>query len=395
MMRKKTSVVQDSVERGYSCPTATLAVASSTHQKRKSLFGLGLLSSRVTRLDRWLTRRMLEVVGKPPVQISLWDGAVATPPCDRPVARLVYHDRGALIKTILDPERHWGDLYCSGRVTFSGDMVAFMEAIYLGISGQQKKSWLRRFVLWLGHRRIFNPHDKARENVHHHYDIGNAFYRLWLDREAMQYTCAYYYQPTLTLEQAQLAKLHHLCRKLQLKPGDTVVEAGCGWGGLALFMAKHYGVSVRAYNISREQILYARQRAADEGLAERVDYILDDYRNIRGEFDVFVSVGMLEHVGVADYRVLGEVIQRCLKKDGRGLVHSIGKVVKAPMNPWIERRIFPGAYAPTLSEMMQIFEPNNLAVQDVENLRLHYSKTLACWLQRFNQHRDAITGMMD
>ena len=338
---------------------------------------------------------MVEVVGNPPVQIALWDGVVVTPPCEKPLARLVYHDRGALIKTILDPELHWGDLYCSGRVTLSGDMVEFMEAIYLGISGQPNKSLLRRMVLWLGHRRIVNPHDKARENVHHHYDIGNAFYRLWLDREEMQYTCAYFYQQTLTLEQAQLAKLHHICRKLQLKPGDTVVEAGCGWGGLAHFMAKNYGVSVKAYNISREQVAYARQRAEDDGLSDRVEYILEDYRNISGEFDVFVSVGMLEHVGPGDYRVLGDVIRRCLKTDGRGLIHTIGKVIKTPMNPWIERRIFPGAYAPTLSEIMQIFEPAQLAVQDVENLRLHYSRTLECWLQRFNQHRDEITRMMD
>jgi cyclopropane-fatty-acyl-phospholipid synthase len=211
----------------------------------------------------------------------------------------------------------------------------------------------------------------------------------------MQYTCAYFPDQSMTLEDAQLAKLHHVCRKLELKPGQRVVEAGCGWGGLALFMARHYGVRVTAYNISREQVAYARARAEAEGLADRVEYVLDDYRNIRGEFDAFVSVGMLEHVGKKDFVTLGSVIERSLKTDGRGLIHSIGRNRPRPMNAWIERRVFPGAYPPSLMEMMQIFEPNQLSVLDVENLRLHYSLTLRHWLQRYEQHSDEILQMMD
>ncbi len=211
----------------------------------------------------------------------------------------------------------------------------------------------------------------------------------------MQYTCAYFPHDDMTLEQAQVAKLHHLCRKLQLRPGDTVVEAGCGWGGLSRFMVKHYGVKVTAYNISKEQIKYARQRAQEEGISDSVDYVLEDYRNIQGQYDVFVSVGMLEHVARRDYKELGEVISRCLKPDGRGLIHSIGRIISGPMNAWIERRIFPGACPPTLSEMMGVFEPNNLAAHDVENIRLHYSRTLEMWIERFEQHREEITEMMD
>ena len=136
----------------------------------------------------------------------------------------------------------------------------------------------------------------SRANIHHHYDIGDDFYRLWLD-EQMLYTCAYFATPAATLEEAQRAKMDYVCRKVWLRPGETVVEAGCGWGALALHMARHYGVRVRAYNISREQIQYARRRARAEGLDDRVEFVDDDYRNIRGQFDVFVSVGMLEHVG--------------------------------------------------------------------------------------------------
>ena len=353
------------------------------------------LRNRVTWIDRWLTKKMVDVVGNPPVRIYLWDNIEATLPVDKPMAILQYNNRSALLKTISNPELYWGDLYSNGDVDFEGDLAEFMAAIYNGLHGKGKGSLLRRVVLWLGHRRIANSHDKARENINHHYDIGNDFYKLWLDKDVMQYTCAYYSNPDFSLEQAQVAKLHHVCQKLQLKPGDTVVEAGCGWGGLALFMAKHYGARVRAYNISTEQVKYATEKATKEGLSNLVEYVLDDYRNITGEYDVFVSVGMLEHVGNRDYPGLGAIIQRCLKPEGRGLIHTIGRNVPGPMNAWIERRIFPGAYPPTIAEMMEIFEPADLSVTDIENLRLHYSKTLEQWLGRLEQNKDKVEAMLD
>lgn len=189
--------------------------------------------------------------------------------------------------------------------------------------------------------------------------------------------------------------MHHIARKLLLKPGETVVEAGCGWGSLALHLAKHYGVKVHAYNISHQQILHARQRASEEGLDHLVTFIEDDYRNIQGKFDAFVSVGMLEHVGVNNYEELGATIKRCLKEDGRGLIHSIGRNQPLRMNAWIERRIFPGAYPPTLREAMDIFEPSNFSVLDVENLRLHYALTLRHWLERYEENTDQVQKMFD
>ena len=200
----------------------------------------------------------------------------------------------------------------------------------------------------------------------------------------MVYTCAYFPSQTATLEEAQNAKLDHVCRKLGLKPGESVVEAGCGWGALALHMARHYGVTVKAYNISKEQIAYARERAHAEALDQQVEFIEDDYRNIRGEFDAFVSVGMLEHVGTEHYPELGAVIDRSLKENGRGLIHSIGRDYPRPMDAWTERHIFPGACPPSLSQMMQIFEPHGFSVLDVENLRLHYARTLEHWLERYD-----------
>jgi cyclopropane-fatty-acyl-phospholipid synthase len=235
----------------------------------------------------------------------------------------------------------------------------------------------------------------SRDNIYHHYDIGNDFYRLWLDREHLAYTCAYFARPEMSIEEAQTAKFEHVCRKVRLSPEMVVVEAGCGWGGLAIYMAKRHGVRVRAYNISREQIAFARERARREGLEDRVEFIEDDWRNAKGPCDAFVSVGMLEHVGRKNYRELGRVIDRCLTDHGRGLIHTIGQNQSLPFSPWIERRIFPGAYAPTLGEMMEIFAPQDFSVLDVENLRLHYAETLRHWLKRFDDHQDEVRRMFD
>jgi cyclopropane-fatty-acyl-phospholipid synthase len=189
--------------------------------------------------------------------------------------------------------------------------------------------------------------------------------------------------------------MDHVCRKLRLRPGETVVEAGCGWGTLAMHMARNYGVRVRAFNISQEQVAYARARAAREGLSGSIEYVQDDYRNITGQSDAFVSVGMLEHVGVGNYPQLGQVARRCLGGRGRGLIHSIGRNHPAPMQPWIERRIFPGAYPPSLGEMTRIFEPSNFSILDVENLRLHYAQTLRQWLALFESASERVRSMFD
>ena len=352
-------------------------------------------AGRTNSLDQLTALKLLQNIGQPAIHVVLWDGSVVSTGADEPVARLYYRDRAALYLSVLHPELYWGDLYSEGRVEFDGDLVWLLDAVYRGLYTAGEKSKLIKLNESLGHRKIRNTFRRAADNIHHHYDIGNEFYRLWLDTAAMQYTCAYYPDPAMTLEEAQLAKMSHICRKLQLKPGDRVVEAGCGWGGFALYMARHHGVNVRAYNISQEQVKYAREKAEEEGLSGRVEYVLDDYRNISGEFDVFVSVGMLEHVGTEYYPTLGQVINGCLATGGRGLIHSIGRNRARPMNAWIERRIFPGAYPPSLGEMMGIFETNKFSVLDVENLRLHYALTLDAWLQRFEQNADRVEEMMD
>jgi cyclopropane-fatty-acyl-phospholipid synthase len=311
------------------------------------------------------------------------------------VARVTFAGRATLTSILADPWLRFGDAYSDGRVTVEGDLVSLLETVYYasGMGGGKRASLLRRAAGAL-RRQHLNSIAASRDNIHHHYDIGNDFYALWLG-SSMAYTCAYYPTPAATLDEAQFAKMDHVCRKLRLNAGERVVEAGCGWGTLALHMARHYGVRVRAFNISQQQIAYARERAAREGLAARVEYVEDDYRNVAGHYDAFVSVGMLEHVGLANYRALGHIAYRCLGGRGRGLIHSIGRNHPATLQPWIEKRIFPGAYPPSLGEMMGIFEPWNLSILDVENLRLHYAQTLRQWLGLYEAASGRVRDMFD
>lgn len=356
-------------------------------------------SSGPTETEKWLLIKLLHLVGRPSIGIELWDGQrlTASGRERQPEAFVRLHDRRALYRLLYKPTRTFGELYTSGRLTVQGDLVKTLELLYAALAANEPKpSGTRRLAQKLvGKRARPNTLEGSRRNIHSHYDLGNEFYGLWLDRDYTQYTCAYYPNFEATLEQAQAAKLELVCRKLCLQPGETVVEAGSGWGGLARYLVRHYDVNVRSYNISAEQVAYAQERARREGLDDRIEYIEDDYRNATGSYDVFVSVGMLEHVGVDNYPVLGGTIDRCLKDDGRGLIHSIGQDFARPLNEWIESYIFPGAYPPTLREMMDIFEPERLSVVDVENLRPHYAQTLRHWLERFETNSARVAEMFD
>jgi cyclopropane-fatty-acyl-phospholipid synthase len=345
-------------------------------------------------IEARLIERLLSFLGNPPIEFLLWNGERVSGSGGEMVHQLRIADRATLLSLFTDSQLGFGDAFSDGRISVEGDLVDFLETVYKSAPRKDASpSLLRRLA---GRLRAPRAHTLAgsRQNIHRHYDIGNDFYSLWLG-QTMSYTCAYYPTPTATLDEAQAAKMHHVCRKLQLQPGQSVVEAGCGWGSLGLHMARHYGVKVRAFNISHEQIMYARARAQAEGLASRVEYVEDDYRNISGSYDAFVSVGMLEHVGLANYPELGRIASQCLPRHGRGLIHSIGRNYPAPLHAWIERRIFPGAYPPALAEMMRIFEPFDFSVLDVENLRLHYAKTLRHWLERYESASERVKSMFD
>ena len=369
------------LERSHPVARRNGAVTEACRSESRDADGR-LLSTEARILARVLAR-----IGMPPVRVRLWTDEELAPAPGEPDLTLQFRERLAPWRLLLDPYRCLGDAYSDGRLEIQGDLVSLLEAIY------RREHPARR----LSHRLLRRNHNtpsESQSNIHRHYDLSNEFYRLWLD-EQLVYTCAYFQTDGMSLDEAQVAKMDYVCRKIRLSPGERVVEAGCGWGALALHMARRYDVSVRSFNISGEQIAYARERLRREGLEGRVEYVEDDYRNITGQYDAFVSVGMLEHVGAQNYGELGAVIDRCLTPSGRGLIHTVGRHRPLPFNRWMDTRIFPGAYIPALSEIMTLLEPRDFAVMDVENLRLHYALTLRHWLARFEAEAPRIVGMFD
>lgn len=344
--------------------------------------------------DRSLILWIMRQLGNPRISIRLWNGDEFPVIAERPVACMEVRKRRAMFELLLSPSVGFGECYTNGLIEVDGNLLAFANAITEAITQKNDSGYYRPKIRSLLYALRRNSPTRSQYNVRHHYDVGNDFYKLWLD-ERMVYTCAYYDTPEATLSDAQVAKLEHVCHKLQLRPGQKVLEAGCGWGALALHMAEHYGVKVVAYNNSKEQIAFAQERAAAKGLDGQVRFVLDDYRRMDERCDAFVSIGMLEHVGLANFRNLGALVKRCLKPDGLGLIHTIGRSFPDRTDPWIVKHIFPGGHVPSLSEMMRIFEPARFSVIDVENLRPHYARTCAAWLQNFDAVSDEVEKMYD
>lgn len=342
----------------------------------------------------WFLHHFGKTVATAGIRLRLEPDEVAGFTAPNPLATLSVRDSSTLAKLVLNPEVEFGDAYVDGRLRVEGDLAAIVEAAFRHIpknrTGTFYANSLSRWLAWTQR----NTRSGSRENIHHHYDLTSEFYKLWLDSQLV-YTCAYFADDSMTLEQAQVAKMDYVCRKLNLQRGETVVEAGCGWGALALHMASCHGVRVRAFNISTEQIAFARRRAKQMGLQGQVEFIEDDYRNISGNFDAFVSIGMLEHVGKEHYHEMRRVIARTMTKTNRGLLHFIGRNQQTQLNTWIRKRIFPGGYPPTLREALSLLEPLNLSVLDVENLRMHYARTLEDWLARFEKSASRVADMFD
>jgi cyclopropane-fatty-acyl-phospholipid synthase len=344
-----------------------------------------------------MTRNLLRRMGNPAIALVLWTGESVTTCRSDSIGQLIIADPRTLARLFFDPEMEFGEAYSDGRIQVRGDLTRLMEEVNRGEAASAVSPMLRAPLRSLRMVYRYSSRSKSRDNIHHHYDISNDFYSLWLG-QTMAYTCAYYPTTAATLDDAQTAKMELVCRKLRLRAGERVIEAGCGWGSLAIHMARRYGVKVTALNISREQLSFARKRAKAEGLSDRVDFVESDYRDIDrlgGSYDAFVSVGMLEHVNLRDYVDLGRRVSKCLNPSGRGLIHSIGRNRPTRLNAWIEKRIFPGAYAPCIGEMMRIFESSDHSVLDVENLRPHYARTLHDWRDRFNGHLEAIREQFD
>lgn len=308
-------------------------------------------------------------------------------------------NRAAVWRLFLNPDLAIGEAYMDGSLLVeNGHIYDFLE-LCLSNLGWYYGHWLRRAraVLRQFGRRVsqYNPLAKARANVAHHYDLSDSLYGLFLDPDR-QYSCAYYTSPDDSLERAQEQKKRHLAAKLLLRPELKILDIGSGWGGLALYLARTAHVAVTGITLSTEQHTYAQRRVVAAGFSDRVRFLLKDYREVTGQYDRVVSVGMFEHVGIGHYREYFEKLRDLLTDDGVALLHTIGSAEgPSAANPWLHKYIFPGGYTPALSEIVPFIERAGLYVTDVEILRLHYAETLKAWRHRFTQNRQIITELYD
>ena len=319
----------------------------------------------------------------------------------RPVS-VRFTSRAAEWAILLDPELKFGEAYMDGTFVVEQGSIADVLAITLG-QNTDVPHWARlQGVLRYLYRRFeqFNPRTRSRRNVAHHYDLDGRLYSLFLDADR-QYSCAYFEHPGQSLDDAQLAKKRHLAAKLRLTPTTSgadlrVLDIGCGWGGLGLYLADIANADVTGVTLSQEQHGIANARAAERGLSARARFNLQDYRDIDERFDRIVSVGMFEHVGVNHYETFFRKSAQLLKNDGAMVLHSIGRSEgPSRTSPWISKYIFPGGYIPSLSEVLPKIEKSGLLVTDIEILRLHYADTLKAWRERFLAHRDEVERIYD
>jgi cyclopropane-fatty-acyl-phospholipid synthase len=300
---------------------------------------------------------------------------------------------------LLDPELRFGEAYMDGGIVVERGSIADVLAIVLAQSRDGRPPhWARpQWAIRYFYRRLrqFNLRHRAQRNAAHHYDLDGGLYALFLDADR-QYSCAYFETPDQSLDDAQLAKKRHLAVKLLIGPGQRVLDIGCGWGGLALYLAELTGARVTGITLSKEQHAFASASATEKGLAKSVDFRLQDYRDVAEKFDRIVSVGMFEHVGVGFYEAYFRQCARLLDEDGVMVLHSIGRSEGPNVtNPWIAKYIFPGGYIPALSEVLPAVERSGLLVTDIEILRLHYAETLKNWRERFLAHREEAEKLYD
>jgi cyclopropane-fatty-acyl-phospholipid synthase len=310
-----------------------------------------------------------------------------------------FADRSAIWQLLRDPELKLGELYMDGRLQVTqGDLYDLLALGTANLWKGGELTWIKatekirnRLTRW----RTRNDRPRARKNVASHYDLDHRLYDLFLDADR-QYSCAYFEHPTQSLDEAQLAKKRHIAAKLLIDERHRVLDIGCGFGGMGLYLARHTGAKVTGVTLSEEQLAIAAKRAGEAGLAARADFRLTDYRDVEGPFERIVSVGMFEHVGLTHFDEFFAHVSRLLTDDGVMLLHAIGRSRGLSYtNPWIEKYIFPGGYIPAVSEVLASIEKFGLFVTDVEILRLHYADTLKAWRERFNAHRDEARALYD
>lgn len=359
------------------------------NQKSDHTLGMKLLSHMLRRFIRRGTLRVIEADGN----VTEFAGTQA------PVATIRLHDPSLPMKLFRNPELAAGEAYMDGTLTFVDctleEFLGLFSMNRATIANYPLQSVLRRISKMLRAFQQYNPIGKAQQNVAHHYDLSEELYRLFLD-EDLQYSCAYFETGDETLEEAQENKKRHIAAKLRLADGQKILDIGCGWGGMGLYLAQCANVEVLGVTLSEEQHRVAVERASAAGVADRVRFELRDYRDVNERFDRIVSVGMFEHVGVSRYDEFFGRAFDLLVDDGLGLLHSIGHMSPpSTASPWLRKYIFPGAYSPAMSEVFAATERQHLWISDVEVLRVHYADTLVEWNRRFQANRERIAELYD
>jgi cyclopropane-fatty-acyl-phospholipid synthase len=324
---------------------------------------------------------------------EFWDGeAIAYG--NHPEMILRFRSKDAAKQLLCTGFLGFGEAYMAGDLEVEGDL---QDLLRLGFSIEFDKhnlSFWQKVCFLLHQFNTRNTMSRVGHNIAYHYDLGDDFYALFLDK-TMTYSCGYFDNETDSLEQAQLNKYEHICRKLALKPGEKLVDIGCGWGGMLIYAGQNYGISGLGNTLSSNQHESAKTRIRELGLQDRIEVVLADYRQITGEFDKFVSIGMFEHVGKEFIPVYMQTVSKLLKKGGTGLLHTIGKDAESPSDAWIMKYIFPGGYIPNLAEIVGEMGRAGFSIMDVENLRFHYGYTLDQWANNYEKNLEKVRGMFD
>ena len=308
-------------------------------------------------------------------------------------------DQKLMQKLLINPDLYFGEAYMNGSLVIeNGTITEFLDLAFRNIGRGDINFYgtvIKKIKGTFRYLTSFNKILKSKENVAHHYDISEKLYDLFLDKNR-QYSCAYFKNDNDTLEEAQKNKMHHIIKKLNIKPNQKVLDIGSGWGTLALEIAKETNASVTGITLSENQFEYSKNKAKEMNLSNQVEFKLIDYRQLNEKFDKIVSVGMFEHVGRKFYRTYFNTVSKLLNEKGIALIHTIGSTMPPrDPQPWITKYIFPGGYTPSLSEAVKPIEDSGLIISDIEVLRLHYAHTLRHWKERFLSKKDAVLDMFD
>ena len=340
-----------------------------------------------------IVNRILDKVSDDiPSEVVYWDGEKVKFGKGDPEFQLIIKTPDAVDDIVREPSLGFGENYMNGNIVVNGNLQSLLSLEYKTEVSKIKPPINIVAKALINNIKTLNSKHKAKKNISHHYDLGNDFYKLMLDK-TMTYSCAYFKDKDDTLENAQNNKYELICKKLRLKDGDRLVDIGCGWGGMLIYAAKRFDIKAVGCTLAKHQYEYAKEKIKQEGLEDRVKVFLKDYRDLEGKFNKFVSIGMFEHVGRNYALTFFRKVSNLLEDKSLGLLHTIARNRYYPTDPWTKKYIFPGGYIPVLYHILRDMSYKNLYVINIDNLRPHYAKTLDEWIKRFESNVDKVRDM--